>query len=133
MKIETLSLDPRITVRKPGAPNPEGECVIYWMQRAQRALDNPALNVAVELGNELAKPVIVFWLLSLLIRTLISVTTAFSLAELRTSKKGSANVMWALSCERTQIRAWRSFANITGIRELSGEKPSHGVANPPIA
>jgi deoxyribodipyrimidine photo-lyase len=60
MKIETLSLDPRITVRKPGAPNPEGECVIYWMQRAQRALDNPALNVAVELGNELAKPVVVF-------------------------------------------------------------------------
>ena len=60
MKIETLSRDPRVTVRKPGAPNPEGQCVVYWMQRAQRALDNPALDVAVELGNELGKPVIAF-------------------------------------------------------------------------
>ena len=60
MGIKTLSLDPRITVRKPGAPNPEGECVVYWMQRAQRALDNPALDVAVELGNELGKPVVAF-------------------------------------------------------------------------
>ncbi|MGB9285629.1 MAG: deoxyribodipyrimidine photo-lyase, partial [Candidatus Sulfotelmatobacter sp.] len=41
-------------------PNPEGECVVYWMQRAQRALDNPALDVAVELGNELGKPVAAF-------------------------------------------------------------------------
>src|SRR6202158_1449530 len=60
MGIKTLSLDPRITVRKPGAPSPEGECVVYWMQRAQRALDNPALDVAVELGNELGKPVVAF-------------------------------------------------------------------------
>jgi len=60
MGIKTLRLDPRITVRKSGAPNPEGECVVYWMQRAQRALDNPALDVAVELGNELGKPVVAF-------------------------------------------------------------------------
>jgi deoxyribodipyrimidine photo-lyase len=60
MGLQTLSLDPRITVRKPGTPNPEGECVVYWMQRAQRALDNPALDVAVELGNELGKPVVAF-------------------------------------------------------------------------
>src|SRR5579864_9229533 len=60
MGIKTLSHNPRITVRKPGAPNPEGECVVYWMQRAQRALDNPALDVAVELGNELGKPVVAF-------------------------------------------------------------------------
>ncbi len=60
MKIESLSLDPRVTVRKPGAPNPEGECVVYWMQRAQRAQDNPALDVAVGLGNELGKPVVAF-------------------------------------------------------------------------
>jgi len=60
MGIKTLSLDPRITVRKPGAPNPEGECVVYWMQRAQRALDNPALDVAVDISNELGKPVVAF-------------------------------------------------------------------------
>jgi hypothetical protein len=28
MKIETFSLDRRITVRKAGAPNPDGECVL---------------------------------------------------------------------------------------------------------
>lgn len=60
MELKTFSLDPRIIVRKGGAPNPEGECVVYWMQRAQRALDNPALDVAVELANELGKPVVAF-------------------------------------------------------------------------
>jgi deoxyribodipyrimidine photo-lyase len=60
MEIRTLSLDPRIVVRTSGAPNPEGKCVVYWMQRAQRALDNPALDLAIELGNELRKPVVVF-------------------------------------------------------------------------
>lgn len=60
MDIRTLSLDPRVTVRKLRAPNPEGKCVVYWMQRAQRVLDNPALDVAVEIGNELGKPVVVF-------------------------------------------------------------------------
>lgn len=60
MRIRTLSLDPRITVRKAGPPDPRGQCVVYWMQRAQRALDNAALEVAVELGNELGKPVVAF-------------------------------------------------------------------------
>ncbi|MGA9814398.1 MAG: deoxyribodipyrimidine photo-lyase [Terriglobales bacterium] len=59
--IETLSQDDRITVRRGGAPDPEGSCVIYWMQRAQRASDNPALDVAVRAGNELKKPVVVFF------------------------------------------------------------------------
>ena len=35
--IETLSQDERVTVRRKGAPDPEGNCVVYWMQRAQRA------------------------------------------------------------------------------------------------
>ncbi|MGC2183693.1 MAG: deoxyribodipyrimidine photo-lyase [Terriglobales bacterium] len=58
--IEKLSQDDRITVRRSGAPDPEGSCVVYWMQRAQRASDNPALDVAVRAGNELKKPVVVF-------------------------------------------------------------------------
>jgi deoxyribodipyrimidine photo-lyase len=61
MGLKTLSLNPRITVRKSGAPNPGGQCVVYWMQRAQRALDNPSLDVATELGNELGKPVVAFF------------------------------------------------------------------------
>lgn len=59
--IEKLTEDPRITERKSGPPDPEGKCVVYWMQRAQRAFDNPALDVAVNAGNELAKPVVVFF------------------------------------------------------------------------
>src|SRR5579884_2546395 len=55
-----LRSDPRIAIRRDGPPDPEGRCVLYWMQRAQRALDNPALDTAVAVGNELGKPVVVF-------------------------------------------------------------------------
>lgn len=58
--LDDFSRDARVLVRKGGQPDPEGACVVYWMQRAQRATDNPALNVAVELGNLLRKPVVVF-------------------------------------------------------------------------
>jgi deoxyribodipyrimidine photo-lyase len=56
-----LANDLRITVRSGSAPNNAGKCVVYWMQRAQRAIDNPALDTAVEAGNELKKPVVVFF------------------------------------------------------------------------
>jgi deoxyribodipyrimidine photo-lyase len=58
--LEELTKDPRVTVRKAGPPDPEGSCVVYWMQRAQRALDNPALNVAIAAANVLRKPVVAF-------------------------------------------------------------------------
>jgi deoxyribodipyrimidine photo-lyase len=60
-EIERLLQDERVTVRKSGAPADGGRCVVYWMQRAQRATDNAALNVAVNLANELEKPVVVFF------------------------------------------------------------------------
>ena len=60
-KLEQLSSDARVTVRRPGAPGPQGRCVVYWMQRAQRALDNPALDVAVEAANALHQPVVIFF------------------------------------------------------------------------
>ena len=53
--------NPRVTVRRTGPPDPAGTCVVYWMQRAQRAVDNPALNVAVEAANALARPAVVFF------------------------------------------------------------------------
>lgn len=59
--IDRILTNPRIRVRRAGTPDPEGSCVVYWMQRAQRALDNPALDVAVELANELDLPAIVFF------------------------------------------------------------------------
>jgi deoxyribodipyrimidine photo-lyase len=59
--IETLCGNPRVTLRKGGMFDPEGQCVVYWMQRSQRALDNPALNVAIQAGNLLKRPVVVFF------------------------------------------------------------------------
>jgi len=41
--------------------DPGGLCVVYWMQRSQRAADNPALNCAVQLANDLGKPVLVYF------------------------------------------------------------------------
>jgi deoxyribodipyrimidine photo-lyase len=61
--IEALADDPRIAVRN-GAPiDPQGRCVIYWMRRAQRAFDNPALETAIALANAIEKPVVVFFAL----------------------------------------------------------------------
>jgi deoxyribodipyrimidine photo-lyase len=59
--IESLLEDPRLTVRRSGAPDGDGQCVVYWMQRAQRATDNPALSAAIQAGNLLGKPVVVFF------------------------------------------------------------------------
>jgi deoxyribodipyrimidine photo-lyase len=59
--LKNLTSDPRVTVRRPGAPDAHGTCVVYWMQRAQRGIDNPALDVAVDAANALKKPVVVFF------------------------------------------------------------------------
>ena len=56
-----LKNNPRVTVRRDGVPDPDGTCVVYWMQRAQRGIDNPALDTAVEAANALGKPVVVFF------------------------------------------------------------------------
>ena len=59
--LSQLSQDPRVTVRRAGTPDPYGECVVYWMQRAQRGIDNPALDLAVDAANELRKPLVAFF------------------------------------------------------------------------
>lgn len=56
-----LTNDPRVTVRRAGTPDPTGTCVVYWMQRAQRGWDNPALDLAIEAANALGKPAVVFF------------------------------------------------------------------------
>ena len=56
-----LTSDARVTVRRAGAVNPDGACVVFWMQRAQRGIDNPALDVAVEAANYLGKAAVVFF------------------------------------------------------------------------
>jgi deoxyribodipyrimidine photo-lyase len=59
--LKALAQDARVTVRRSGAPAAEGKCVVYWMQRAQRGVDNHAVNLAVRLGNELGLPVVVYF------------------------------------------------------------------------
>jgi deoxyribodipyrimidine photo-lyase len=59
--LEAFVSDPRLTVRRAGTPDPDGSCVVYWMQRAQRALDNPALTSAIHSANCLGKPVVVYF------------------------------------------------------------------------
>ncbi|NIO10378.1 MAG: deoxyribodipyrimidine photolyase [Deltaproteobacteria bacterium] len=62
--LEKLAQDPRVTVRRGGTHDSDGRCVVYWMQRAQRATDNPALNLAIRAANCLQKPVVVFFRLA---------------------------------------------------------------------
>jgi deoxyribodipyrimidine photo-lyase len=59
--LDALEFDPRVTRRRIGPPDSGGRCVVYWMQRSQRAFDNPALNLALDVGNLLHKPVVVYF------------------------------------------------------------------------
>jgi deoxyribodipyrimidine photo-lyase len=59
--LEEIGRDARVTVRRKGTPDPEGRCVVYWMQRSQRGFDNPALDVAVAAANLLKLPIITFF------------------------------------------------------------------------
>src|SRR6185437_9070952 len=60
-ELTTLADQPRLLVRRGGPPRLGGKCVVYWMQRAQRIHDNPALDVAIEAGNLLGLPVVVYF------------------------------------------------------------------------
>lgn len=53
--------DPRVTVRCLGEPDPNGRCVVYWMQRAQRGRDNHAVDLAVRVANALGLPLVVYF------------------------------------------------------------------------
>jgi deoxyribodipyrimidine photo-lyase len=59
--LRKIAADPRVLVRRSGVPAPDAKCVVYWMQRAERALDNPALEVAVEVANALDLPVVAYF------------------------------------------------------------------------
>ncbi|MFP5237724.1 MAG: deoxyribodipyrimidine photo-lyase [Acidobacteriota bacterium] len=60
-ELGSLAANPRVLVRRAGAPRPNARCVVYWMQRAQRIYDNPALDAAIEAANILGLPVVVFF------------------------------------------------------------------------
>jgi deoxyribodipyrimidine photo-lyase len=56
-----IAANRRVTVRRGGEPRGDGKCVVYWLQKAQRALDNPALEMAVACGNALGLPVVAYF------------------------------------------------------------------------
>ncbi len=59
--LQKLADDARVTVRRSGAPKPGGKCVVYWMQRAERGLNNAAVDCAVTIANELCLPLLVYF------------------------------------------------------------------------
>jgi deoxyribodipyrimidine photo-lyase len=60
-ELQALTDDPRVTIRRDGSPDPDGECVVYWMQRAQRGIDNHAVDLAVKAANLLGLPLVVYF------------------------------------------------------------------------
>jgi deoxyribodipyrimidine photo-lyase len=60
-ELRTLADDPRVTIRRDGPPDPNGKSVVYWMQRAQRGVDNHAVDLAVHVANLLGLPLVVYF------------------------------------------------------------------------
>src|SRR5580693_2937078 len=60
-ELRALNNDARVTVRRGGAPDGGGKCVVYWMQRAQRGVDNHAVDLAVRIANLLGLPLVVYF------------------------------------------------------------------------
>src|SRR3984893_5184146 len=60
-ELRTLADEPRVTIRREGTPDPSGKCVVYWMQRAQRGVDNHAVDLAVHVANLLGLPLVVYF------------------------------------------------------------------------
>ena len=59
--LRQLASNARVTIRRGGRPDPGGKCVVYWMQRAQRGVDNHGVNVGVAAANELGLPLVVYF------------------------------------------------------------------------
>jgi deoxyribodipyrimidine photo-lyase len=60
-ELAAIAADVRVTVRRAGPVRAGGRCVVYWMQRAERAFENPALEVAIACGNALGLPVVTYF------------------------------------------------------------------------
>ena len=59
--LRKLAEQPRIQIRRGGMPAKDARCVVYWMQRSERGVDNPALDCAIDVANELGLPVVAFF------------------------------------------------------------------------
>jgi deoxyribodipyrimidine photo-lyase len=59
--LRAIAGNDRVTVRRDGVPAADGTTVVYWMQRAQRGVDNAGLDCAIAVGNALGLPVVVYF------------------------------------------------------------------------
>ena len=59
--LHELAHDSRVTIRRDGDPDPNGRAVVYWMQRAQRGVDNHAIDLAVKVAETLGLPLVVYF------------------------------------------------------------------------
>lgn len=59
--LREIAANTRVTIRRSGAPDPDGRCVVYWMQRAERGRDNHALDVAIACGDALGLPIVAYF------------------------------------------------------------------------
>jgi len=60
-QLAALSNQTRVLIRRGGAPRLPARSVVYWMQRAVRVFENPALDIAVDAANLLALPVVIYF------------------------------------------------------------------------
>src|SRR5271168_3908091 len=60
-ELRGLAEDARVTVRRDGTPAKDRRCVVYWMQRTQRGVDNHAVDLAVHAANALGLPLVVYF------------------------------------------------------------------------
>lgn len=60
-QLHRLTNDSRVTVRREGVYDPDGRCVVYWMERAPRGIDNDAVDLAVQVANLLGVPLVVYF------------------------------------------------------------------------
>ena len=59
-----LAPHPRLRAVRSGTPVSGRDCIVYWVQRAQRGIDNPALDLAIAVGNAVKLPVIAVFALT---------------------------------------------------------------------
>jgi deoxyribodipyrimidine photo-lyase len=60
-ELAVLADQRRVVVRRGGPLRKDGSCVVYWMQRAVRSVENSALDVAIEAANLLGLPVAIYF------------------------------------------------------------------------
>lgn len=59
VRSSSVIADERVEILQDSSPNSDGKYVLYWMQSAQRAEHNPALEFAIQCANEAGLPLVV--------------------------------------------------------------------------